>query len=302
MASDMERRLSALEEEFKVLKAEMRQTMVDIRAFLMQMESPLFDRNGRATPGNGAPRPSQEAPSARARAEASLEPVVVEEEEPSPSSPPGVRPAPPPAGAARPAPSAPPAEVPHAVPGAGPVYIPPGGAGAPGGDVLGAMTAGLLMGSGLGQRPQREPASQASNPVGGAPSTASAHGVAGWNLQAPPGSLPGMPGGVGGGPATHPGGPWGPAPSPLFPPLDMNLLAGLVRWVVRARRLLGAERLSTLLGLYAFEAYGIPGLREVVLRLAEMVGDQEAEHDTWTDLLLQLHGILTGGSGRPGPA
>jgi len=82
--------------------------------------------------------------------------------------------------------------------------------------------------------------------------------------------------------------------------LQANQLPNLIRWVSVAKREIGAAQLPTFL-----EAYGVRGqlsseMKEVILHLAVVVSEQPADAspaDVWSRLTLELHGILTDGSG-----
>ena len=79
---------------------------------------------------------------------------------------------------------------------------------------------------------------------------------------------------------------------------QVNMLGNLIRWVSVAKGKLGVEQLPTFL-----EVYGICGnlsleLKEVILHLADQVEQQPEEMasaDVWSQLILELHGILAGG-------
>lgn len=84
----------------------------------------------------------------------------------------------------------------------------------------------------------------------------------------------------------------------------VNLLANLIRWVANARKEIGSEQLSTFLEVYGICGHLTPELKEVILRLAEVAQPQLAEAgaaDIWSGLLLELHGILTGGDAPAHP-
>ena len=82
--------------------------------------------------------------------------------------------------------------------------------------------------------------------------------------------------------------------------LQANQLPNLIRWVSVAKREIGSAQLPTFL-----EAYGVRGqlsseMKEVILHLAVVVSEQPAgasPADLWSRLTLELHGILTDGSG-----
>ena len=82
------------------------------------------------------------------------------------------------------------------------------------------------------------------------------------------------------------------------PTAQVNLLANLIRWVSVARREIGHERLATFLDVYGISGHLCPEVREVILQLAEVTAEELAEGDdahVWSRLLLELHGILSGG-------
>ncbi|RLC70962.1 MAG: hypothetical protein DRI26_06100 [Chloroflexi bacterium] len=79
---------------------------------------------------------------------------------------------------------------------------------------------------------------------------------------------------------------------------QVNLLANLIRWVSAARREVGHEQLATFLDVYGISGHLCPEVREVILQLAEVTAEELAERDAadvWSRLLLELHGILSGG-------
>jgi len=82
-------------------------------------------------------------------------------------------------------------------------------------------------------------------------------------------------------------------------PLDVNLLASLVRWVSLAKGRVGDARLKTILDLYLGSGRSSPQLRELLFSISNMVDtvSPETPHaaQECMDLLSHLHGILTGG-------
>jgi len=79
---------------------------------------------------------------------------------------------------------------------------------------------------------------------------------------------------------------------------QVNMLTNLIRWVSVARSELGAEQVPVLLDIYAMAGHMPPGLKEMILKLADSVGQQQGQGgsaDTWSRLALELHGILSGG-------
>ena len=82
-------------------------------------------------------------------------------------------------------------------------------------------------------------------------------------------------------------------------PLDLNLVASLVRWASIAKHRVGEERLSGILELY-FQSRPIStSLKDLLNQITEMVdafpGDEEQTAQVCVDLISHLHGILTGG-------
>ena len=78
----------------------------------------------------------------------------------------------------------------------------------------------------------------------------------------------------------------------------VDLLANLIRWVSTANAGIGKEQLTTFLEVYGISGHLTPELKEVILHLAEMAEPQSAEAtkaDIWSRLILELHGVLTGG-------
>ncbi|MCX7912275.1 MAG: hypothetical protein N2506_04865 [Dehalococcoidales bacterium] len=78
----------------------------------------------------------------------------------------------------------------------------------------------------------------------------------------------------------------------------VNMLANLLSWVARAKKEVGYERLPILLEIYGISGHLSPEMKETILHLAEITGDSvdtENNADVWSQVLLSLHGILTGG-------
>ncbi len=85
----------------------------------------------------------------------------------------------------------------------------------------------------------------------------------------------------------------------------VNLMANLIRWVASARKEIGMEQLPMFLHAYAVAGDLSPGLRDAILSLAEIVDENSQEGnlaDAWSRLMLELHGILTGGGTPVMPA
>ncbi|MFC1967490.1 hypothetical protein ACFLV2_02510 [Chloroflexota bacterium] len=78
----------------------------------------------------------------------------------------------------------------------------------------------------------------------------------------------------------------------------VNLLANLTHWVANAKRELGSEQLPAFLEVYGISGHLSPELKEIIIHLADITseGSQEASvAEIWSKLMLELHGILTGG-------
>ena len=84
----------------------------------------------------------------------------------------------------------------------------------------------------------------------------------------------------------------------------VNLLANLINWVARAKKEIGSEQLSTFLEVYGVSGHLSPELKEAILQLCEITGEQlDAANraDIWSQSMLSLHGILTGGDAPLNP-
>ena len=81
-------------------------------------------------------------------------------------------------------------------------------------------------------------------------------------------------------------------------PMDINLVASLVRWASIAKQRVGDDRLRNILDLYLQSGHATPGLREVLTQITGMADsmahetNQSAQESV--DLIYHLHGILTG--------
>ena len=83
---------------------------------------------------------------------------------------------------------------------------------------------------------------------------------------------------------------------PSAPPV--NLMANMIRWVSNAKREIGGEQLPIFLEVYGISGHLSPELKEVILYLADITVEQSAganAAETWSRLISELHGILTGG-------
>ncbi len=88
-------------------------------------------------------------------------------------------------------------------------------------------------------------------------------------------------------------------PNPALPPLDLNLVASLVRWASIAKQRVGEQRLSYALDLYFQSGHSSPGLQALLSHVVEIADEAPPENDqiaqVCLDLIAHLHGILTGG-------
>ena len=88
-------------------------------------------------------------------------------------------------------------------------------------------------------------------------------------------------------------------------PPRVNMLANLITWVARAKKDVGYEQLPVFLEVYGLSGHLSPELKEVILHFAEITAERpEAPGDaeTWSQAMLTLHGILTGGDAPLHPA
>jgi hypothetical protein len=78
----------------------------------------------------------------------------------------------------------------------------------------------------------------------------------------------------------------------------VNMLANLINWVARAKKEIGYDQLSTFLEVYGISGHLTPELKEVIIHLAEITKESpkaNTDADIWSQSMLSLHGILTGG-------
>jgi len=78
----------------------------------------------------------------------------------------------------------------------------------------------------------------------------------------------------------------------------VNLLANLVNWVAKAKAEIGHEHLPMFLEVYGISGHLSPELKEAIINLSEITSEQAGENGTaeiWSQAMLSLHGILTGG-------
>ena len=79
----------------------------------------------------------------------------------------------------------------------------------------------------------------------------------------------------------------------------VNLLANLTNWVAKAKKELGYEQLPVFLEVYGISGHLSPELKEVILHLADITSEYPEDSSTaeiWSQAMLSLHGILTGGN------
>ncbi len=85
----------------------------------------------------------------------------------------------------------------------------------------------------------------------------------------------------------------------------VNMLANLITWVARAKQEIGYEQLPTFLEVYGLSGHLSPEMKDVILHFAEITidrPDSQGSADIWSQAMLSLHGILTGGDAPTHPA
>ncbi len=78
----------------------------------------------------------------------------------------------------------------------------------------------------------------------------------------------------------------------------VNMLANLITWVARAKKDIGYEQLPVFLEVYGLSGHLSLELKEAILHFAEITAerpDVPGDAETWSQAMLTLHGILTGG-------
>jgi hypothetical protein len=78
----------------------------------------------------------------------------------------------------------------------------------------------------------------------------------------------------------------------------VNMLANLINWVANANKEIGRDSLATFLEVYGISGHLSPELKEVILHLSEITGEETnvtSSTEIWSRAMLLLHGILTGG-------
>lgn len=84
----------------------------------------------------------------------------------------------------------------------------------------------------------------------------------------------------------------------------VNMLANLINWVARAKKEIGYEELPTFLEVYGVSGHLSPELKDVIIHLAEVTKDHPdaaTDSEIWSQSMLSLHGILTGGDAPLNP-
>ncbi|MFC1990930.1 hypothetical protein ACFLU9_02110 [Chloroflexota bacterium] len=85
----------------------------------------------------------------------------------------------------------------------------------------------------------------------------------------------------------------------------VNLLTNLTHWVANSKKEIGSEQLPTFLEIYGITGHLTPELKDLIMHMAEITSVQTAEPsaaEIWSKLMLELHGILTGGDAPLHPA
>jgi hypothetical protein len=85
----------------------------------------------------------------------------------------------------------------------------------------------------------------------------------------------------------------------------VNMLANLINWVAKAKKEIGDEMLPTFLDVYGVSGHLSLELKEVILHLADRTKEKTepcTDAEVWSQAMLSLHGILTGGDAPLNPA
>jgi hypothetical protein len=78
----------------------------------------------------------------------------------------------------------------------------------------------------------------------------------------------------------------------------VNLLANLINWIAKAKKEIGHEQMPVFLEVYGISGHLTPELKEVILHLADITSEEPEDAnkaEIWSQAMLSLHGILTGG-------
>lgn len=84
----------------------------------------------------------------------------------------------------------------------------------------------------------------------------------------------------------------------------VNMLANLINWVAKAKKEIGDDLLPTFLDVYGVSGHLSLELKEVILHLAERTQEKNepcTDAEVWSQAMLSLHGILTGGDAPLNP-
>lgn len=84
----------------------------------------------------------------------------------------------------------------------------------------------------------------------------------------------------------------------------VNMLANLINWVARAKKEIGDDLLPTFLDVYGVSGHLSLELKEVILHLADRTQEKSepcTDAEVWSQAMLSLHGILTGGDAPLNP-
>jgi hypothetical protein len=84
----------------------------------------------------------------------------------------------------------------------------------------------------------------------------------------------------------------------------VNMLANLVPWVAKAKKEIGYDQLPAFLEVYGISGHLSSELKEVIMHMAQIT-DEKSEvannPEIWSQTMLSLHGILTGGDAPAHP-
>jgi hypothetical protein len=78
----------------------------------------------------------------------------------------------------------------------------------------------------------------------------------------------------------------------------VNMLANLITWVARAKQEIGYDQMPTFLEVYGISGHLSSELKEIIMQLAQITAEKPevaSDPEVWSQAMLSLHGILTGG-------
>jgi len=84
----------------------------------------------------------------------------------------------------------------------------------------------------------------------------------------------------------------------------VNMLANLINWISRAKQEIGYDQLPMFLEVYGISGHLSPELKEIIIHLAEISAERPEvlnNAEVWSQSMLSLHGILTGGDAPLNP-